>query len=172
MKYLEIKEEEYREFFKWILEKEDVSLVKELDLLLVSTHNEPYIVYTKEIEEFLNTKPMKRISQISQLGTSINYNDNSYYTRLEHCKGAYKNALDFWVLKYKDKKFREDIDTAQDRKDKKNLILADLMEMLRHDDGHTMLSHALEKLICNGKANHEDIGRRILLESEEYKSVR
>lgn len=171
MEYLEIKEEEYREFFKWILEKDDVHLVKELDLLLASTHNEPYIVYTKEIEEFLNTEPMKRISQINQLGTSINYNDNSYCTRLEHCKGAYKNALDFWVSKFKNKEFREDIDKSQDRKHQKNLILADLIEMLRHDDGHTMLSHALEKLICNGRANHEDIGKRILLENEEYRKT-
>lgn len=169
MKFVEIKEEEYLEFFKWILEKEEVKLSKELDILLASSYDEPYIYYTEQIEEFFNTTPMQRIGQINQLGTSINLNDNAYHTRLDHCKGSYKNALDFWVLKCKDSKYREKIDNSVNKSHKKNLILADIMEMARHDDCHTMLSHALEGLICNGKADHEDIGKRILLENKEYR---
>lgn len=171
MKFVEIKEEEYLEFFKWILEKEEVKLSKELDLLLASSYDEPYIFYTEEIEAFFNTRPMQRIGQINQLGTSINLNDNAYHTRLDHCKGAYKNALDFWVLKCRDSKYREKINKSENRGHKKNLILADIMEMARHDDCHTMLSHALEGLICNGQADHEDIGKRILLENKEYEKA-
>lgn len=166
MKFLEIKEEEYVEFFKWILDKDDIKIEKEADLLLASSYNEPYIYYTEEIQDFFCTEPMKRIAQVNQLGTSINFNDNAYHTRLEHCKGSYKNALDFWILKCNDLEYKKKVD---ENPKMKNLILADIMEMARHDDCHTMLSHALEELICNGKANHEDIGKRILLENEEYK---
>lgn len=171
MKVLEIKEEEYLEFFKWILEKEAVKLSKELDILLASTYDEPYIYFTDEILAFFNTKPMQRIGQINQLGTSINFNDNAYHTRLEHCKGAYKNALDFWVTKCKDKGYRAKIDNSDDKDHRKNLILADIMEMARHDDCHTMLSHSLEGLLCNGQVSHEDVGKRILLENKEYEAA-
>lgn len=168
MKLLEIREEEYLEFLKWILEKEEVKLSKELDILLASIYNEPYIYFTDEILAFFDTKPMQRIGQINQLGTSINFNDNAYHTRLEHCKGAYKNALDFWVTKCKDKAYRAKIDNSDDKDHRKNLILADIMEMARHDDCHTMLSHSLEGLLCNGQVSHEDVGKRILLENKEY----
>lgn len=169
MNFVEIKEEEYAKFFNWILEKEDITLEKEIDLLLASSYDEPYIYYTKEIEEFFATEPMQRIKQINQLGTSMVFNANAYHTRLEHCKGAYKNALDFWVIKCKDSEYRNKIDSSKDKDRRKNLILADIMEMARHDDCHTMLSHALEGLICNGKADHEEIGKRILLEYDDYK---
>lgn len=163
---VEIKEEEYKEFFEWILERK-VELVKEIDLILAHDYEEPYIYYTKEIKEFFETSPMKRIGKITQLATSILSNSNAYHTRLEHCKGAYKNALDFWLLRCKEGEFRQYIE----KNNYKIKILADIMEMTRHDDCHTMLSHALEKILCNGKVKHEYIGKRILLENEEYRQA-
>lgn len=171
MKFVEIKAEEYIDFFKWVLEKDEIKITEEIDILLASSYDEPYIYYTEEIRAFFDTEPMRRIGQVNQLGTSINFNENAYHTRLEHCKGAYKNALDFWVLKCKDAEYREKIDKSTDKDHKKNLILADIMELARHDDCHTMLSHALEGLLCNGKVDHEEIGKRILLENEEYKKA-
>lgn len=161
----EITEAEYKEFFEWLLEKE-VKLEKELDLTLAHDYNEPYIYFTSEIEKFFETTPMKRIGKISQLGTSIINNDNTYHTRLEHCKGAYKNALDFWSIKYK-----EDENFKKKDQNEKLMILADIMEMARHDDCHPMLSHGLEGLLCNGEIDHDDIGNKILLESKEYKEA-
>lgn len=163
---IEIKEEEYKEFFEWILERK-IELSKEIDITLAHDYEEPYIYYTKEIEEFFETSPMKRIGKIIQLSTCILTNPNTYHTRLEHCKGAYKNALDFWLLRCKDEKYRESIEQKQG----KIKILADIMEMARHDDCHTMLSHTLEKMLCNGKVNHEFIGKRILLENKEYEQA-
>lgn len=160
---VEIKEEEYKEFFQWILERE-VEIKKEIDLTLAHDYEEPFIYYTKEIEDFFKTKPMQRLGKIMQLATSILTNQNAYHTRLEHCKGAYKNALDFWLLRCKDENYRKKIE----KENGKVKILADIMEMARHDDCHTMLSHVLEKKLCCGKAKHEDIGKRILLERKEY----
>ena len=66
----DLSEQDYREFFEWLLEK-DITLYKELDLSLCSTQNEPYIFFPKEIEEFLQTAPMQRLKKITQQGTGI-----------------------------------------------------------------------------------------------------
>lgn len=160
---VEIKEEEYKEFFTWILGRK-VELKKELDITLAHDYQEPYIYYTSEILEFFETTPMKRTGKIVQLGSSILSKPNIYHTRLEHCKGAYKNALDFWLLRCKNEEYRKEIEESKS----KVKILADIMEMARHDDCHPMLSHSLEGTLCNGKINHEDIGKRNLLENKEY----
>lgn len=164
--FIEIKENEYQEFLEWLLDKK-VEMCKELDIILAKEYEEPYIYYSKEIKEFFETTPMKRIRKIEQLATNHITDPNVYHLRLEHCKGAYKNALDFWLLRCKDPNYRKKVE----KEDRKLDILADIMELARHDDCHTMLSHALESLLCNGKINHEDVGKRILLENAEYKQV-
>lgn len=167
-KYREISQTEYQEFFEWLLDRK-VEMTKEIDISLARDYEEPYIYYTKEIEEFFKTKPMQRLTRIMQLATSIINNPNAYHTRLEHCKGAYKNALDFWILKFQSSEFKKEIEDT--KKDMKLEILADIMYLARHDDCHTMLSHGLEPLLCDGKIKHEEVGKRIFKESEEYKEA-
>lgn len=158
-------ENDYKVFFTWLL-NEDVELIKEKDELLVeSKMKNPYIYYPEKIYNFFETKPMKRLGGILQLGSCSITDPNAYHTRLEHCKGAYKNAVDFWVHNIDESKKQEYKDDQEIRLE----ILANIMDMARHDDGHVMMSHALEPLICNGKFDHEPLANRLLVENEEYK---
>lgn len=166
MSFVEIKEEEYQAFFKWLLDR-DVKMCKELDITLAKEYEEPYIYYCQEIEAFFQTTAMQRTRKIQQLATSQLHNSDAYHSRLDHGKGAYKNGLDFWLLRCKDAKYKEKIE----KEDKKLEILADIMQLARHDDCHSMLSHGLEPLLCNGMVKHEAIGKRILLENKEYRET-
>lgn len=150
MNLKEFSEQEYEEFYEWLLDR-DVKIVesKYPDFSLCSTHNNPYIYYTKEIDELLKTKLMVRLGKITQLGTGILENPNIYHTRLEHCLGAYKNVLDFYVNQYQNKNqnWKEGIENNN----KKVQVLADIVDMLTHDIGHNILSHGLEKMLGNEK---------------------
>ena len=156
----DLSEQDYREFFEWLLEK-DITLYKELDLSLCSTQNEPYIFFPKEIEEFLQTAPMQRLKKITQLGTGIVEDPNVYHTRYAHSLGTYNNAVIFYMLQFRNNRWRSRIESEN----RKLEVLADIMESLRHDDGHNILSHSLEKLIGKEKGLHEILGARF---KEEY----
>lgn len=164
----EITKEEYIKFFELILEKDNIELFGDIDLNLARDLFEPYIYYPREINDFFETTPMKRLAKINHLGNSICLNSNAYHTRLDHCKGAYKNALDFWVYKCRDEDFKKELEKSS----KKRLYtLVDIMDMAKHDDGHLMISHCLESLICNGKEDHDQLGKKILRENKEYKTA-
>ena len=65
-----LQENDYKEFFEWILEKE-VTMDNEIDFTLCSTQNNPYIYFPNEIKKFLQTKPMQRLRKVTQLGSGI-----------------------------------------------------------------------------------------------------
>ena len=54
-----------------------------------------------------------------------------------------------------------------EQEDRKIEVLADIMESLRHDDGHNILSHCLEKLIGKEYGAHEILGARFKSEYPE-----
>lgn len=158
----EFKEEDYKQFFEWLLEKE-VELEKEMDFTLCSTSNEPYVFYPKDILPFIQTKPMQRLKKIVQLGTSVLNNVDAAHTRYAHCLGTYNNAVIFYMFQYNNPEWKTRIETEG----RKIEVLADIMEALRHDDGHNILSHGLERLIGYQKGVHEIIGARFKEENQE-----
>lgn len=162
MEEIDLKEEDYVEFFNWLLDRE-VKLDKELDFILCSTFSNPYVYYPEEIKRFIETKPMQRLMKIEQLGTSILNNTDAYHTRYLHSLGTYNNAVLFFMNQYKNKNWREKVEAEG----KKIEVLANIMEALRHDDGHNILSHGLEKLIDKKVGSHEVLGARFKTEYPE-----
>ena len=157
----DLSEQDYKEFFEWLLEKK-VIMDKELDLSLCSTQNNPYVYFPTEIRDFIQTPPMQRLKKVTQLGTGIIENPNIYHTRFSHCLGTYNNAVIFYMLQFKNIRWRSRIE-AEGRKLE---VLADIVESLRHDDGHNILSHGLEKLMGKEKGTHEILGARFKKEYE------
>lgn len=155
-----LQENDYKEFFEWILDKE-VTMNKEIDFTLCSTQNNPYVYFPNEIKQFLQTKPMQRLKKVTQLGSGIIEVSNAYHTRYSHCLGTYNNATIFYMQQFKNPNWRKRIE----QEDRKIEVLADIMESLRHDDGHNILSHCLEKLIGKEYGAHELLGMRF---KEEY----
>lgn len=158
----DITERDFKEFFEWIFDKE-ITLDKELDLTLCSTQYEPYIYFPTNFKPFLQTKPMQRLKQVTHLGSVIKQNENAYHTRYAHCLGTYNNATVFYILQYRKLAWRKRIE----EEGRKIEVLADIVESLRHDDGHNILSHGLEKIIGREYGAHEILGNRFKCELPE-----
>ena len=155
-------------FFKWlfddtrILEKQ-VDLEKEFDLSLAPYYMDANIYYPICIAKLLDTIPFKRLGRISQLSLAIDTFPNAYHSRLEHSKGTYYRKLEEFIYNFQDKSWRKKIENNH----LKLYVLADLIKMLGHDIGHTILSHAMEQEILSFRGAHEIIGQRIMTENNE-----
>lgn len=158
----EFTEDEYKEFFSWIFDKEISTLEKEYDVSRGLDLENSYIYYTPEIKGFFETKAMQRLGKVGQIPNVSLSNANCVQNRLEHCKGAYQKILDFYMLQFQNSNWRE----KNSSKTSKLKVLADMMDMASHDIGHNIGSHALEHLIGK-KGAHEVVGDRILYENEE-----
>lgn len=172
-KIIEYNEEEYKEFFEWLLEK-DVHINVEPDITLLNTHKKPYIYYPDEIRKILESNAMQRLGRVSQLGNIIDSNPIAYNTRLAHSKGAGNNATKFYIKQFKtDERWRKKVEDDELKLE----VLADIIQMYTHDIGHNILSHSLEKFIeSKGKINevgaaHEILGKRIINEDEQIVEI-
>ena len=159
------KEPLIRDFFIWLFEDnriidKDVDLQSEEDINLASFYFDSKIYFPKQIATFFETKAMKRLSRISQLGISINEYPSAYHSRLEHSKGTYNRKLEEFLLNFENQEWREYIETNNLRL----YLLAELIKMAGHDIGHFPLSHAFEENIFEQYGTHEIIGQKILLE--------
>ena len=163
---VDTKEELIKEFYTWLFDDKlivdkSVELQKELDISLVQSHSDPYIYYPKQIANFFNTSPMKRLSRISQLGLANNIYPNTYHSRLEHSKGVYNRKLEEFLYNFQNENWRNTIE----KKNQKIYLLADLIKMAGHDIGHLPLSHLMEIELFSYRGAHEDLGKRIMLEN-------
>lgn len=162
---VEDKKKIVKEFFCWVLGKDNVNLYEEVDLTLASDYYDPNIYYTKEIWDFFNTRAMKRIGRVGQLGLIILENKNCYHNRLEHSKGTYNRKLEELIYLASNPEYREYIE----KNNLKLYLVAELIKEAAHDIGHLPLSHILEVYIMKRRDFHEDIGKRILLEDEQIR---
>lgn len=159
---LEIKQQEYEEVFKWLYNKENIALIKEFDITMAHDYNEPYIYYTKEIQDIFKTKAMQRMQRINQLGINVKAR-YEYHTRLEHSKGAYRRALEFIALNYRKSEWRNYIE----QNNLKQYLIDTMIFLAVHDVGHSVLSHGIEKVIGDKNCNHELIGEKICAQNKE-----
>lgn len=155
------------DFFKWALDKDNVSLSSEVDLSLVSEYMDPKIYYTEEIENLFQTKAMKRIGRVAQLGLAVSDNENNYHSRLDHSKGTYNRKLEELILLTSKEEYRKYIE----ENNLKMYLIAELVKEATHDIGHLPLSHVMEIKVVGRRDFHEDIGKRIVLEDEEIREV-
>lgn len=153
------------QFFKWVFDRDDIELIDEIDLSLAPLYNDPNIYYTKEIAEFFNTKAMRRLGKVNQLGLEIFQNPNLYHNRLEHSKGTYNRKLEELIYLISDEKYKKFIE----ENNLKPYLIAELIKEAAHDIGHLPLSHVMEIKVIGRRDFHEDIGKRILLEDPEIR---
>ncbi len=162
---LENKKEIVEKFFSWLLDREEIELIEEIDLSLVSEYYDPNIYYTKEIWDFFNTYAMQRLGRVSQLGLMVSENKNCYHNRLDHSKGTYNRKLEELIYLTSDRSYREYIE----QNNLKLYLIAELIKEAGHDIGHLPLSHIMEIQVIKRRDFHEDIGKRILLEDKQIR---
>lgn len=169
----EYTEEDYKEFFEWLLERE-VNMSQMVDITLLDSQEKPMVYYPGEIKRLLETKAMQRLKRVAQLGSSLFANEDNFQTRFSHSLGAGNNAQKFYIKLFKENpKWRNYIQ----QNGKKEEVFADIIQMYVHDIGHNVLSHTLEKLIISNSSNnknsaaHEILGQRIINNDPEIKKV-
>lgn len=139
----------------------------ELDIAMHDTNGRGLIHYPESFNRVIETKAVKRMARIFQLGTKIYTRDNVIHTRLEHSKGTYYRTLELLMNLCEDQKVKDLIINNNYQK----YILAMLARALLHDVGHGPFSHTMET-VCNlPKGFHEDIGRRLINEDPELRAA-
>ena len=154
------------DFFTEMLGRSEPMLC-ELDIAMHDTNGRGLIHYPESFNRVIETKAVKRMARIFQLGTKIYTRDNVIHTRLEHSKGTYYRTLELLMNLCEDQKVKDLIINNNYQK----YILAMLARALLHDVGHGPFSHTMET-VCNlPKGFHEDIGRRLINEDPELRAA-
>lgn len=154
------------DFFTEMLGRPEPMLC-ELDIAMHDTNGRGLIHYPESFNRVIETKAVKRMARIFQLGTKIYTRDNVIHTRLEHSKGTYYRTLELLMNLCEDQKVKDLIINNNYQK----YVLAMLARALLHDVGHGPFSHTMET-VCNlPKGFHEDIGRRLINEDPELRAA-
>lgn len=139
----------------------------ETDFLLSDTNGNGYIHYPESFKRVIETKTVKRMEKIFQLGTVVYTRPHILNTRLEHSKGTYYRTLELLQKLYDNENVKDIII----RKGYQKYVLATLVRALLHDVGHGPFSHTLET-VCNlPKGFHEKIGQRLIREELELRDA-
>lgn len=157
------KKEKINEFFKWLFDNDNIELQSEIDLALASSYYDPHIYYPKELTDFFDTRAMRRLEKISQLGLVLIENKSCYHNRFEHSKGTYNKKVEELIFLCSKPEYRKYIEDNN----MKLYLIAELIKEAGHDIGHLPLSHVIEYRILHHKGYHEVIGKRILMEDPE-----
>lgn len=167
---LENKRDCLEDFFLWLfddnrIKEKSIFLNSEVDLSLCHDYLDSNIYYPNQLKNFFQTKPMIRLSKISQLGLVINHSENLYHNRLEHSKGVYNRKVEELFYKFQNPDYKKYIEDNN----LKLYLIADLIKMAGHDIGHPPFSHVMEKELFGFIGAHEIIGQRIMLENSEIR---
>ena len=139
----------------------------ETDFPLIDTNGKGYMYYPESIRRVIETKAVKRMARIFQLGTKIYTRENVSHTRLEHSKGTYYRTLELLQKLYENENIKDIIIKNGYQKH----VLATLVRALLHDIGHGPFSHTMET-VCNlPKGFHEKIGLRLIKEDPELREA-
>jgi hypothetical protein len=113
---------------------------------------------TPRVRSLLDTPPLRRLANISQLGLVALVYPGAVHTRLEHSLGVYRLALEFLRRLRRDGRFAAAI-TAED-------AAAFLAAALTHDVGHWAFCHPLEDMGLPELPRHESLLAGILSTGE------
>ncbi len=153
-------------FFGEMLGRHEI-IHSEIDFPLIDTNGKGYMYYPESFRRVMETKAVKRMARIFQLGTKIYTRPNVLHTRLEHSKGTYYRTLELLQNLYEDENVKNIIINNGYQK----YVLATLIRALLHDVGHGPFSHTMET-VCNlPKGFHEKIGQRLIKEDAELRNA-
>lgn len=153
-------------FFREMLGRNEI-IHTEIDLTLSNTNGRGYMYYPESFKRVIETKTVKRMARIFQLGTVIYTRPDVLHTRLEHSKGTYYRTLELLQQLYEN----ENVKNIITKNGYQKYMLATLARALLHDVGHGPFSHTMET-VCNlPKGFHEDIGLRLIKEEPELRKT-
>ncbi|QDV69440.1 hypothetical protein Poly24_31560 [Rosistilla carotiformis] len=112
----------------------------------------------------LDAAPLRRLSQISQLGLVGLVYPGATHSRLEHSLGVYRNALLFLQRLVATDRFAEIVEPRGGER----FLLAALL----HDVGHWPFCHPTEDMQLPGLPRHEVRARRIITQTEIADRIR
>ncbi|WP_417748005.1 HD domain-containing protein [Rosistilla oblonga] len=119
---------------------------------------------TDRAARLLDTPPLRRLSQVSQLGLVGLVYPGATHSRMEHSLGVYRNALMFLQRLVTTKRFAEVVDP----RGAERFLLASLL----HDVGHWPFCHPIEDMRLLGVPRHEQRARRIIGDAEIADRIR
>lgn len=174
IKLEDITEKQYfmQNFFLWLFDDDNIvnktiNMHSEVDFTLAHTYSDSKIYYPTQFKDFFETKAMKRLGKISQLGFVVNTHPNAYHSRLEHSKGVFNRKVEELFYNYQNPKWKKYIENNN----LKLYLIAELFKVAGHDIGHPPFSHAFEYQILKTPGAHEEIGTRIMLENKQIQNV-
>ena len=112
---------------------------------------------TSRVRALIDSRPMRRLARVSQLGLVALVYPGAVHGRLEHSLGVYRLAIAFLERLRDDPRFKTiDSEAAS----------AFLAAALLHDVGHWAYCHPIEDMHLAQLPRHESLVRGILLEDE------
>lgn len=158
------KSELIKQYYEWLLDSNNISLEKELDLSLAKTYDDPYIYYPDCMHDLFHTKSLQRLARVSQLSLMFQTYPGAYHSRLEHSIGAFGKKQEEHLYLYQQS---PDFVKYVEENGLKKFLVAEEVKMLYHDVGHFPFSHVTEQQIIGKRGIHEDVGQDILLTDDE-----
>jgi HD superfamily phosphohydrolase len=130
---------------------------------LVRIPHECDVPLTDRVRQLLDSRSMRRLARISQLGLVALVYPGATHSRLEHALGVYRNALLYLKRLAVDERFTSLV-TPHDAQ-------ALLVAALLHDVGHWPFCHAIEDLALPGVPRHEELAAELLGDSDLAESL-
>lgn len=125
---------------------------------LVRIPHECDVPLTDRVRQLLDSRPMRRLARISQLGLVALVYPGATHSRLEHALGVYRNALLYLRRLAADERFASLVTPHEAQ--------ALLVAALLHDVGHWPFCHAIEDLALPGVPRHEELAGTLIRDSE------
>jgi HD superfamily phosphohydrolase len=141
-------------------------LIREVELAadgLLRIPPEIDVPISDRVGRVIDSSPMRRLSEVSQLGLVHLVYPGARHSRLEHSLGVYRNALLFLQTLQPDLRFRQLVDARGAE--------AFLLASLLHDAGHWPFCHAIEDMRLATVPRHESRVVSILERSEVAKLI-
>ena len=158
------KSELVQRYYSWLLDTDDITLEKELDLSLAQTYDDPYIYYPECMHDLFHTEKLQRLARVSHLASMFSTYPGAYHSRLDHSIGVFgkkqEEHIYLWMNNPSFVKYVENNGL-------KKFLLAEEVKMLYHDVGHFPFSHVTEQQIIGKREVHEKVGQEILLTDTE-----
>lgn len=158
------KSELIKQYYEWLLDSDNISLERELDLSLAKTYDDPYIYYPDCMHDLFHTKSLQRLARVSQLSLMFQTYPGAYHSRLEHSIGAFGKKQEEHLYLYQQS---PDFVKYVEENGLKKFLVAEEVKMLYHDVGHFPFSHVTEQQIIGKREVHEKVGQDILLTDPE-----
>ncbi len=113
---------------------------------------------TGRVKRLMDTRAMRRLASISQLGLVSLVYPGATHSRFEHSLGAYRNAVLYLARLSSQESFRQSVSPH----DASVFLVAALM----HDIGHWPYCHAIEDLHLADLPRHERLARAMIDETQ------